>query len=99
MTPGSATASLSSMAPDDRHASGSDDGTYSLGHRIVGRNASFWLDLRIALYTLIFFFTGERRVERAVEEAALPQQSNGHAKTEERKHACVPPPAPLLTIL
>ena len=47
-------------------------------------NASFWLDLRIALYTLFFLFTGERRVERAVHEARLLQQANGHSKTEER---------------
>jgi hypothetical protein len=39
------------------------------------RNASFWLDLRIALYTLIFLFTGERRSERAVREANVLQQA------------------------
>jgi hypothetical protein len=50
-------------------------------------NASFWLDMRIALYTLAFLFTGERRAERAVHEATLLQQTNGHFKTEERKSA------------
>jgi sugar transferase len=51
------------------------------------QNASFRLDLRIAFYTLMFLFTGERRFEHAVHEAALLQQTNGHAKTEERKRA------------
>ena len=51
-------------------------------------NASFWLDLRIAFYTLMFLFTGERRAEQAVQEATLLQQTNGHAKMpEERKRA------------
>ena len=51
-------------------------------------NASFWLDLRIAFYTLMFLFTGERRFEQAVQEATLLQQTNGHAKMpEERKRA------------
>jgi hypothetical protein len=51
-------------------------------------NASFWLDLRIAFYTLTFFLTGERRFEQAVQEATLLQQTNGHSKmTEERKSA------------
>jgi hypothetical protein len=51
-------------------------------------NASFWLDLRIAFYTLMFFFTGERRVEHAVQEATLLQQTNGYSKMpEERKPA------------
>ncbi|MFZ1150868.1 MAG: sugar transferase, partial [Xanthobacteraceae bacterium] len=51
-------------------------------------NASFWLDLRIAFYTLMFLFTGERRGEQAVQEATLLQQTNGHAKVpEERKRA------------
>ena len=50
--------------------------------------ASFWLDLRIASYTLMFLFTGERRVEQAVQEATLLQQTNGHSKMpEERKRA------------
>lgn len=50
------------------------------------RNASFWLDLRIALFTLTFLFTGERRFERAVREANALQQANGHSKTPaERK--------------
>jgi lipopolysaccharide/colanic/teichoic acid biosynthesis glycosyltransferase len=40
------------------------------------RNASFWLDLRITLFTLIFLFTGERRAERAVHEANVLQQAN-----------------------
>jgi hypothetical protein len=39
-------------------------------------NASLWLDLRIALYTLIFLFTGERRSERAVREANVLQRTN-----------------------
>ncbi len=53
------------------------------------QNASFRLDLRIVFYTLIFFFTGERRAERAVAEATLLQQSNGHGNKmpEERKRA------------
>jgi len=51
-------------------------------------NASFWLDLRIAFYTLMFLFTGECRIERAVQEATLLQQTNGHAKMpEERRRA------------
>jgi lipopolysaccharide/colanic/teichoic acid biosynthesis glycosyltransferase len=37
------------------------------------RNASFWLDLRIAVYTVIFFFTGERRFEQAVRDATTLQ--------------------------
>jgi dihydrodipicolinate synthase/N-acetylneuraminate lyase len=41
-------------------------------------NLSFWLDLRIALYTLAFFFTGERRFEPAVHAANALQQANGH---------------------
>jgi hypothetical protein len=50
------------------------------------RNASFWLDLRIALFTLTFLFTGERRFEQAVREANALQQANGHSKTPvERK--------------
>jgi hypothetical protein len=50
-------------------------------------NASFWLDLRIALYTT-FMFTGERRGEQAVHEAKLLQQTNGHSKTlKERQRA------------
>lgn len=36
------------------------------------KNASFWLDPRIAFYTLMFLFTGERRFEQAVQEAAAP---------------------------
>jgi lipopolysaccharide/colanic/teichoic acid biosynthesis glycosyltransferase len=52
------------------------------------QNASFWLDLRIAFYTLMFLFTGERRFEQAVQEATLLQQTNGHSKMpEERKRA------------
>jgi hypothetical protein len=51
-------------------------------------NASFSLDLRIAFYTLMFLFTGERRAERAVQQATLLQQANGHAKIpQERKRA------------
>jgi hypothetical protein len=41
------------------------------------QNASFWLDLRVALFTLIFLFTGERRFEQAVREAEALQNSNG----------------------
>ena len=37
------------------------------------RNASFWLNLRIAFYTIIFLFTGERRPEQAVREATVLQ--------------------------
>jgi Bacterial sugar transferase len=37
------------------------------------RNASLWLDLRIAFYTVIFLFSGERRFEQAVHEAVLQQ--------------------------
>jgi lipopolysaccharide/colanic/teichoic acid biosynthesis glycosyltransferase len=51
------------------------------------QNASFWLDLRVAIYTLVFLFIGERRIERAVHEATLLQQSNGHAKNEQCKLA------------
>jgi hypothetical protein len=51
-------------------------------------NASFWLDLRVAFYTLVFLFTGERRFEQAVQEAKVLQQTNGHSKMpEERKRA------------
>ena len=44
-------------------------------------NASFWLDLRVALFTLIFLFTGERRFEQAVREAKVLQKANGQPKT------------------
>ena len=47
------------------------------------KNASFWLDPRIAFYTLMFLFTGERRFEQAVQEAAAPAKGNGHAATPE----------------
>ena len=43
-------------------------------------NASPWLDLRIAILTLRFMFTGERRSETAVSEANSLQQANGHSK-------------------
>jgi lipopolysaccharide/colanic/teichoic acid biosynthesis glycosyltransferase len=43
-------------------------------------NLSFWLDLRIALYTLAFLFTGERRSEPAVHAANILQQANGHSR-------------------
>jgi len=43
-------------------------------------NASLWLDLRIALLTLRFMFTGERRSETAVVEANSLQRANGHSK-------------------
>jgi lipopolysaccharide/colanic/teichoic acid biosynthesis glycosyltransferase len=44
-------------------------------------NISFWLDLRIALYTSVFLFTGERRGDRALHDATRLQQSNGNGKT------------------
>jgi hypothetical protein len=44
------------------------------------QNASFWLDLRIALYTLAFLFTGERRCEAAVRAAYILQQANTHSR-------------------
>jgi lipopolysaccharide/colanic/teichoic acid biosynthesis glycosyltransferase len=37
------------------------------------RNASFWLDLRIAFYTVVFLFSGERRSEQAVHQAVMQQ--------------------------
>ena len=43
-------------------------------------HASPWLDLRIALLTIRFMFTGERRSETAVIEANALQQANGHSK-------------------
>jgi lipopolysaccharide/colanic/teichoic acid biosynthesis glycosyltransferase len=43
-------------------------------------NASFWLDLRITLYTSTFLFTGERRFEPAVRAANILQQANGHSR-------------------
>jgi hypothetical protein len=59
---------------------------YRQSWQLYVQNASFWLDLRIAFYTLMFLFTGERRIERAVEEATLLQQTNGHGKIpHERK--------------
>jgi lipopolysaccharide/colanic/teichoic acid biosynthesis glycosyltransferase len=44
------------------------------------QKASLGLDLRIALLTLRFVITGERRSEPAVSEANLLQQTNGHLK-------------------
>ena len=44
-------------------------------------NASFWLDLRTALFTLIFLFTGERRFEHALRAANALQKASGHSKT------------------
>ena len=53
------------------------------------RHASLWLDLRIALLTLRFLFTGERRSEQAVSEAYSVRQTNAHLKTPVfRKFAC-----------
>jgi lipopolysaccharide/colanic/teichoic acid biosynthesis glycosyltransferase len=50
------------------------------------RNASLWLDLRTALFTLIFLFTGERRFEQAVRDANALRMANGQSKTSvERK--------------
>jgi lipopolysaccharide/colanic/teichoic acid biosynthesis glycosyltransferase len=43
-------------------------------------NLSFSLDLRIALYTLAFLFTGERRFEPAVRAANILQQANGQSR-------------------
>ena len=45
------------------------------------RHASLWLDLRIALSTLRFLFTGERRSEQAVEAAYAVQQAARQAPT------------------
>ncbi len=42
-------------------------------------NASPWLDLRIALMTMRFMFTGERRSEKAVIEASYWRRENGHS--------------------
>ena len=39
------------------------------------RNASLWLELRIALHTGVFLFTGERRSERAVRDANVLQRA------------------------
>jgi lipopolysaccharide/colanic/teichoic acid biosynthesis glycosyltransferase len=44
-------------------------------------NASLWLDLRIALLTMRFLFTGERRSEEAVIEANSLQRANGHSES------------------
>jgi lipopolysaccharide/colanic/teichoic acid biosynthesis glycosyltransferase len=46
------------------------------------RNASLWVDMRIALYTVIFLFTGERRFEQAVHDAKAVQQGNGAYKPQ-----------------
>jgi hypothetical protein len=40
------------------------------------RNASLWLDLRIAGLTLLFLFTGERRSEEAVVDAYAFQKAS-----------------------
>ncbi|MGN6732617.1 MAG: sugar transferase [Candidatus Binatia bacterium] len=49
-------------------------------------NASFWLDLRTLLFTLIFLFTGERRFEQALRDARALQKASGHTKmSAERK--------------
>jgi lipopolysaccharide/colanic/teichoic acid biosynthesis glycosyltransferase len=45
------------------------------------QKVSLWLDLRIALLTMRFLFTGERRSEQAVSEANSLQQTNAHLKT------------------
>jgi len=52
-------------------------------------HASFWLDLRIALYTLISIFTGERCFEQAVRDANT-QQRNGHYKPQIIAHRAEP---------
>jgi lipopolysaccharide/colanic/teichoic acid biosynthesis glycosyltransferase len=50
------------------------------------QNASFGLDLRTVLFTIIFLFTGERRFEQAVRDANALQMATGHSKTSvERK--------------
>jgi len=50
------------------------------------QNASFWLDLRTALFTLSFLFTGERRFEQPIRDADALQKANGQSKTStERK--------------
>jgi lipopolysaccharide/colanic/teichoic acid biosynthesis glycosyltransferase len=43
-------------------------------------NASLLLDLRIAILTMRFLITGERRSETAVSEANSLQRTNGHSK-------------------
>jgi lipopolysaccharide/colanic/teichoic acid biosynthesis glycosyltransferase len=50
------------------------------------QNGSFWLDLRIALFTLTFLFTGERRFEQAVLEAQAMQNAKvlQQAKVEQQ---------------
>ena len=45
------------------------------------QKASLWLDLRIALLTLRFVVTGQRRSERAVSEANSLRQTNATLKT------------------
>jgi lipopolysaccharide/colanic/teichoic acid biosynthesis glycosyltransferase len=62
------------------------------------RHASLWLDLRIALLTLRFLFTGERRSEQAVTEAyAVRQAANvdqmvaySKSQSERRRGQTVP---------
>jgi len=44
------------------------------------RNASLWLDLRIAFLTLRFLFTGERRSEQALHAASSLQEINANGK-------------------
>jgi len=44
------------------------------------RNASLWLDLRIAFLTLRFLFTGERRSEQALHAASTLQEVNANGK-------------------
>jgi lipopolysaccharide/colanic/teichoic acid biosynthesis glycosyltransferase len=60
------------------------------------RNASFWLDLRIALLTLRFLSMGERRSEQAVSEANFLQQASAqlnrpvHRKPEVHEFGLAP---------
>jgi hypothetical protein len=56
-------------------------GQHFYGAQTIRKNASFWLDLRIALLTLIFLFTGEHRFEQAVRDAKVLQKTNCHPKT------------------
>ena len=52
------------------------------------QNASFWLDLRTVLFTLIFLFIGERRFEQPLRDANALQHVNGQSKMPmERKRS------------
>jgi hypothetical protein len=45
------------------------------------RNASLWLDARIALFRLRVLFRGERRSEQAVSEAYAARRATNHEHT------------------